>query len=393
MRGSWAAQTVAPIPLDGVWRGPDPLSCLKSFAQAAGLDVLAPEPRLWLVGLPEQLDHAALVVFTYSMTAEGQPAQPTDADVDLARAIAAQLPIRQVAMEYEPVSDREGKAAERIIPVFMGIGTYWVPGEPDTLVAVVSRGAFTFATAGFPVLDMSAYKVRVTRDAGRINVDCLWGGKVTGPLIPGFAEDLDGDGLQEYFFQGVIRDFRDGDEPDLLVAGADGRATQVRADRIAVERKGSGPKHFALFQLLEGTEWPDAANLVYRFSPESSTFVRIGDAAAAAPSGAGRSVVRPEEALAAALGGGEHVKIFAFSDGGAFPASGAEIVRVRQSLLVPGAEIVTVRPHPLWGWFVDRAPAETIEKITPDVPIRIVYKVLTPGYLKVREREKEVLGR
>lgn len=382
--GGGIAITAQPIALDGVWRGADPLSCLQSFAEAAGLKVLVPEPRLWLVGSPEQLDHAALVVFTYSMTAEGGPAQPTDADVELARAIvAAQLPIREVAMAYEPVSDREGKAAKRIIPVLMGVGTYWVPGEPDTLLAVVSRGAFTFATAGFPELDVFAYKIRVTRDGGRIKVGCLWGGGVHGPLIPGFAEDLDGDGMQEYFFTSFMSSFEYDDLPDQILSGADGRATEVITGKLAVEKRASGPKHFAVGILREEVEGADLEDEmpVLRFAEDTRVLeVALPEATATQqrPERAWRP--RPEEALASFLGGGERMRVYVFGKGGAFPVSNPEIIRASY--------------HPVWeNWFFNRAPAETIESIPASLPIRIVYKVLTPGYLKERQKEKEVLGR
>ncbi len=382
--GGGGIETIAqPIALDGVWRGADPLSCLRSFAEAAGLKVLVPEPGLWLVGSPEQLDHAALVVFTYSMTAEGEPANPTDADVELARAILAQLPIRQVAMEYEPVSDREGNATERIIPVLMGVGTYWVPGEPDTLLAVVSRGAFTFATAGFPVLDVSAYKIRVTRDGGRIKVGCLWGRGANGPLIPGFAEDLDGDGMQEYFFKSFLSSLKYDDLPDQILSGADGRATEVISRKLAVEKRASGPKHFAVDILREEVEGADLEDEmpVLRFAEDAPVLEVALPEATATQQRAKRALrPRPEEALASFLGGGERMRIYVFGEGGAFP--------------VPNAEILRASYHPVWeNWFFNRAPAETIESIPADLPIRIVYKVLTPGYLKERQKEKEVLGR
>jgi hypothetical protein len=82
------------VPLDAVWRGADPLSCLHSFADAAGLEVAVPKPGYWLLGAPGTLDLAAVEVFAYSIDTTLQPLQPEAAVANLEQVLLATLPIR-----------------------------------------------------------------------------------------------------------------------------------------------------------------------------------------------------------------------------------------------------------------------------------------------------------
>lgn len=210
--------TRVPMPLGGVWRAADPLSCLRSLAQAAGLQVAVPKPGYWLIGTTEMLDPAAVEVFAYSIDTTRQPLQPEGTVADLEHALLAQLPVRDVGPR-----------------ALIGLGYYWVPGEPDTLLVVATHGANTNPSDG-DELGVSAYKVRVHRDGGRIMVECLWGPAmgVSGQPLPGVQEDFDGDGVQDFFFA----EAGDLGRPDVIVSGADGSTlAEVHTGSLAVQKK------------------------------------------------------------------------------------------------------------------------------------------------------------
>jgi hypothetical protein len=355
------AGTRAPMPLDGVWRGTDPLSCLRSLAQAAGLEVAVPKPGYWLLGTKEKLEPAAVEVFAYSIDITIQPLQPEGAVADLEHALLAALPVQEVGPR-----------------ALIGLGYYWVPGEPDTLLVVATHGANTNPSDG-DELGVSAYKVRVHRDGGRVKVDCLWAHRMdlSGQPLPGIQEDFNGDGVQDFVFP----EAGDRDRPDVIVSGADGSTlAEVSAGSIAVQKGTNGAKLFAV-DWLWGKPKPDGHAQLCKYSAETKKMIEAAPAEvtaqAAGAAGAGgfkRHSDEPVDVLAEALGRPEAVRVYVLPG---FETRG-----------VKGAEYVRVHSSSVWGWFLNKNPKQAIEQIPPQLAMHVVFRYLSPGYVQERQKEK-----
>ena len=366
--GDWPAQNAAPLPLDGIWRGADPLSCLRSFAQAAGLEVIVPQPGLWLVGPEVLVRQAALLVVAYSMDPTPQLVRNESAVRDLELAFLARLPIHQ----FLPPFQRHDKTWD-LSPALITLGYYTVPGEPDTYLVQVTQGTFTNPSAGPEQLTTLAAKLHVRREAGKLTVDCLWTKSPNGPLVAGVQEDLDGDGFQDFYFQEAA----DSDQPDLIVSGADGSLTaSVTGETLAVEKNIAGPKRFSVKSL-----WAQPGKArVYRFNAGTKELEVVEPRGASASavsdvqSGPVRSFDWPAQAMAAELGSLDRMRVYCLP-GFLAPHT-------------PGMDLVRLHSSPVWGWFLNRNPREAIEQIPANLAMHVVYKYLSPGYLKERETEK-----
>lgn len=360
--------TRVPIPLDGVWRGADPLSCLRSFAQAAGLEVVVPQPDLWVIGPPELAQSSGLLVFAYSMDITLQPLQSETTVGDLERALLSHLPVREIP---HPAQRDDGTL--ELSSALIGLGYYAVPGEPDTYLIVATKGTFTNPSYGFELLSTVAFKVRVQRRAGQLTVDCLWSRGVTGPLVAGVQEDLNGDGVQDFYFQ----EAGDSDQPDLIVAGSDGSViAKVSGETLAVEKRAAGPKRFSVKALWE----QEGKARVYRFNPETKELAAVGPKTAAASTGGDNKMASvqpvdwPGEAMVAEVGSPEAVRVYCL------PGFRAPHT--------PGTEFIKVHSSSVWGWFLNKNPKQAIEQIPPDLAMHVVFRYLSPGYLKEREKER-----
>ena len=86
-------------------------------------------------------------------------------------------------------------------------------------MVLASQGTSTNASVSYDLLETWAYKVRADRQGGHVKIRCLWSQRVTGPLVPSMREDLNGDGLQDFYFQAVGEDL---DDVGMFLSGADG---------------------------------------------------------------------------------------------------------------------------------------------------------------------------
>lgn len=355
-----AVGTRVPMPIDGVWRSADPLVCLRSLAQAAGLEVAVPEPGYWLVGEPGTLERAAVEVFAYSIDTTLQPLQPEERVVDLERALLNAL----------PVQDMGAKA-------LVGIGYYWVPGEADTLLVVVTHGANTNPSNG-DRLEIGAYKVRVHRGGERVEVECLWGPArgVAGQLLPAIQEDFNGDGVQDFYFQ----EAGDRDEPDVIISGADGSTlAEVCGGSLAVEKDPARAKLMAIGWLWGKPPLRGQGELCQYSAETKKIGVALPERTArsagiAAGEGFRRHSDEPVDVLAEALGRPEAVRVYALPG---FETRG-----------VQGAEYVKVHSSSVWGWFVDHNVERTMNNPPPEgLAVHVLLRYLSPGYLKERDKE------
>jgi hypothetical protein len=355
--------TRVPMPLDGVWRDTDPLSCLRSLAQAAGLEVAVPKPGYWLLGTREMLEPAAVEVFAYSIDITLQPLQPEAAVAELEHALLATLPVRDVGPR-----------------ALLGLGYYWIPGEPDTLLVVATHGANTNPSEG-DELGVLAYKVRVHRDGGRVKVECLWGPAmgVSGQPLPGIQEDFNGDGVQDFVFP----EAGDRDRPDVIVSGADGSTlAEVSGGSIAVQKGATGAKLFAV-DWLWGKPKPEGHAQLCQYSAETKKIeaappeVTAQAAGAAGAGGFKRHSDEPVDVLAEALGRPEAVRVYVLPG---FETRG-----------VKGAEYVRVHSSSVWGWFVNHNVKRTMDNPPPEgLAVHVLLRYLSPTYLKEREKERAV---
>jgi hypothetical protein len=346
-----------PISLDAVWRGPDPLSCLRSFAQAAGLDVVAPQPGFWLVGVPGLLVSDAIEVFAYSPDTKLQPLK-SEAEVRaLERALLAALPVREIGPH-----------------ALVGLAYWWVSGEPDTLLVVATHGANTNPSDGDD-LEVAAYKVRVHNRRGSIAIECVWKRwmDLWGPLLPGIHEDFDGDGLQDFYFQ----EAGDRDKPDVIVSGADGSTiAKLNGESIAVPEDRTGPRLFG-FREVWGSRKPGGHSAVWRYSKQTKR-MELAWPLPSPDGGTDRFAhewEEPGDVLAKALGGPEAVRVYALPG---FEVKG-----------VDGGEYIMARSSSVWDWFVNRNLKWTLDNPPPSrLAVHVVFRYLSPGYLEERQKQK-----
>jgi hypothetical protein len=353
------------VPLDHVWRGATPLACLQSFVQAGGLEVVEPQPGFWLIGAPDAVDKAAILVFAYSPDTTLQPLQSEAAVGDLERALLAQLGTREVSQL-----------------ALVGLGYYAVPGEPDTYLVVATHGANTNPSDGDD-LRVSAYKVRVQRQGGKATLECLWRETgLPGPLLPAVQEDFDGDGVRDFYFQ----EAGDRDLPDLILSGADGSVLAgVVTGRLAVDAGGAGAPLFAV-EHLEGANEDLGHAAVVRYSPEEKAVVLQGAHPVARAAGSATAPQvdqqdrRPREMLARALGRSEGIRVYVL------PGSRPPSYRTPQN---PGTQYVEVQGSPVWSWFVNHNVNRTLKSQPPTgFAVHVLFRYLSPGYAKEREAEK-----
>jgi hypothetical protein len=361
-------QSSRPLPIDGAWHGADPLSCLRAFAEAAGLEVAVPQPGLWLVGSREFVERTAVLVFAYSPDITVQSLQSEASTRDLERAFLSSLPVRQV-----PRPPQRDDGTYELSPALIGLGYYAVPGEPNTYLVVATQGTFTNPTYGLEVLSTTAFKVVAQRGGGHVAVKCLWSAFVTGPLVAGIQEDLDGDGLQDFYFQ----EAGDSDQPDVILSGSDGSViAKVAGETIAVEKDVAGPKRFSVTRIWE----QEGKARVYRVNPESRELAVVGpQVATASAAGTGQPSVLggfdwPADAMAATLGSLDRVRVYCL------PGFHAPHL--------PGMDFVKVHSSSVWGWFLNKNPKQAIEQIPPQLAMHVVFRYLSPGYVQERQKEK-----
>jgi hypothetical protein len=361
--------TVVPLPLNGTWRGDDPLSCLQTFAQAAGLEVVIPQPGLWLIGQAQFVEKAAVFAFAYPMDPSLQPRQDQGGFADLERAFLADLPIRE---SRRPI--QRDDTTWDVGVTMVGVGYYAIPGEPETYLLVGTLGTSTSASVSYDVLETRAFKVRAERQSGRVKVRCLWAQRVTGPLVARVQEDLDGDGVQDFYFQAA----GDTDQPDMILSGTDGSLlAKVAGDTLVVEKGTVGPKMFSVNMIWED----DARAQVHRFNPKTREVDTIAPLTVAPESVAGtpptqtRTFDRPADALEARLGSFSRVRAYCLP-GFRIPSA-------------PGMELVQTRLSPVWSWLLNRNAREAVENVPANLPMHVIFKYVSPGYLEDQKREQQ----
>jgi hypothetical protein len=362
---SWGAVTARPIPLDGVWRGADPLSCLRAFAQAAGLEVITPQADAWLIGPHELLERAALVAFAYPIDPESQGQRSQQEAAGVERALLAQLPIRMV----------EGT------PDWVGVGYYWIPEEPDALLVVTTHGYRApryKMTLGGEVHE-EVFKVKLQRNGDKLTIDCVWGAGAPGPLLLGITEDFDGDGYRDFVFESAEVNT----VPTVILSGATGAPlARLSTLRLAVQKDANGPK-----KLLADSAWQDYNSHgpeVFSYSEDAKTFEpepptptvsAQGGATARKP--ASWAETRFAAPLAAQVGGFQHLRVYYFPDGAA-------------EAMPEGTEETRLRWPAAWfGWVVNDDPQETFERRRKDFPVNILLSYFSPGYLKELEAKRQ----
>jgi len=226
----------------GEWRGEDPLSALRAFLTAGGLDILVPEPGLWIVGTPEDLAKAAFVAYAYPLDPEAQGWQSVEQVGDLERALVAQFGMRNISARDLDNPDEAELGYPPDDPSWVGVGYYWVEGERDTLLVLATQGC-GYCRGTSSDLQARAFKVRLRREGIGLKLECMWAAPVFGPFVPTVAEDFDGDGLRDFVFD-TDRDLAMNMNGGLVLSGADGRPFVRFASGIYVEKNIGAPSDF-----------------------------------------------------------------------------------------------------------------------------------------------------
>lgn len=353
----WGAERDLPR---GEWRGPDPLSALKAFASAAGLEVETPSPDLWVVGTPFWNERSATTIFARPLDPEKQGFQPVSQVGNLERALINQLPVRD--------------GCGRLRRCSIGVSYYFLPDEgPEVLLvqATIPRGSINSPP------QTKVFKVHLDRTGPMIRVDCLWASGAIGPLLPDIAEDLDGDGSRDFVFAGGKYDYG----ANEVLSGPDGhRLIEFIGTELLVEKGTSGAKRVGVATLvrqysdLRGTTRQPPSVLAY--SSESHTFGAVstdnevrGEAVAMENKGAERAIDQTRQTFAAAVGGPANVRAYVLFRSPTRPTFRVEEITVRH--VEPDKEI-------------------TPELVQSGFPARVWFQYKSPSYLEEERRKAAV---
>jgi hypothetical protein len=301
----------------GEFRGPDPLSVFQSFCAAAGLELAIPVPGLWVVREPGGKGMPHVLVFARPLDPEKQGFLPVEQVGDVEKALVDQLPVRECTFWCG-----------------LGVWYYWLPEEGRDVLLVVSQKE---GDPEYQPHSHEVFKVRLDRTGPKIKVECLWAAVVEGPMVPGIAEDLDGDGYRDFVFQGTLYDYGS----NSVLSGKDGRGLlQFRGEELLVEKGVSGGKRVAV-----RAGWVDRAPDRYSkevlprffaFSPEQSKFkaIEVKQPAPAASAAAQPPGEREHDALrrtfAAEVGGAERVRAYVVLFPPTMPSYPVEEIKLRE---------------------------------------------------------------
>jgi hypothetical protein len=343
----------------GEWRAADPLRTLKLFAEAAGLEVRIPSPGYWVIGAPDMWPSSGLTLSVQSLDPAGQGFGSVDEKGAIEKALVDQLPVRDTG------NDR-GRIA-------LDVAYYRIPGEsPETWLVLSSLAEVESSNPYSPFF--KAFKVGLARTGRGIEVECLWASShATGRLVPEIAEDLDGDGVRDFVFQGA------GDKhPDSILSGNTGRLlVDFIGNEIAVEKAAVGPRRFAVDTLVGmevegkkslGTDAWTPGPFILTFDPPSADFNIQDDEDVREEMGSGVHAPGgqfngPRKLLARALGGTHKMRVYLLEPGVSFGNGGAY------------EEV----PQQRYWWNVEPTPAA----IAKGYPARILLRY-GPGALKAK---------
>ena len=371
---SYNGETAAPVPLGKTWRGATPLECLRAFAQDAGLKVAVPEQGLWVVGPPEDVDTTAVVVTAYPFDTSQAPLGG-----DTLRAVLRTLPVRNWRSYVDEVLGQPQA-------VSLALGYYRIPEEDGRFIFVVSN---SFAGGDGAVTGVGpegmTFKVEIDGEGLDAVVRCIWGTPGVGELVPEFAEDLDGDGYRDYLLleeeRGALKPLPG--EYNFVLSGKGGRGlvSYYHTGELAVEKGADGPKRIA----VQGLYRPGGEGLnrtdVLIYDEKEGKFVPVPrETPDAQTEAAEQTKVRttPAEALAAMVGGPDHVVTYDVSTRESIPDSWESISYQKR----------TGRPLPvqlsLWhlcAW--NRGPGEVWRRIFEEglpAPAEVLVQYIPEGY-------------
>jgi hypothetical protein len=348
----------------GEWRAEDPLSTLKLFGAAAGLQVDVPSPGHWVIGPPDFRPSSAFTLSVQPLDPAGQGFKATGEIGDIERALVNQLPVR----------DTDGVRGATALDV----AYYQVAEEGPDVWLVLSSLAWVGSSNPYSPF-YKAFKVRLDRANGQLAVHCLWDSlEATGRLVPEIAEDFDGDGVRDFVFQGA------GDKhPDVILSGSGGRVLLTfRGNELAVEKAAASPMWFAVDTIIgmeiegEPSKGPDS----WREGPFFLKYDRsegdydIGDKtdlqAEAQPvvDAPGGQFNGPRKLLARALGGTNKVRVYLLYPGVHYAGGAYEEV-----------------PQQRYSWNVEVTP----QAVAKGYPARILLRYNSAGFVEKRKPHEE----
>ena len=369
-----SCMTAAPVPLGKTWRGTTPLECLRAFAKDAGLKVAVPEEGLWVVGPKDDVDTTAVVVTAYPFDT-GQALLGGDT----LRAVLRTLPVRNWG-SYVDADLGQPQA------VSLALGYYRIPEEDGRYIFVVSN---SFAGGDGAVTGVGpggmTFKVEIEAEGLDAVVRCIWGTPGVGELVPGFAEDLDGDGYRDYLLleeeRGALKPLPG--EYNFVLSGKDGRGlvSYYHSGELAVEKRTDGPKKIAVQGLYRpGGEGLDRTDVLIYDEKEGRFVPAPRETPDAQAEAAEQTKVRttPAKALAAMVGGPEHVVIYDVSTREPVPSSWERIAELRKT--------GTIAPVQLSLWHLcawNRGPGEVWRRIFEEglpAPAEVLVQYIPEGY-------------
>jgi hypothetical protein len=330
----------------GHFSGNTPLEAVRALCDAAGLQVLTPSPRLWVIDKVKRDTDLSITVFCRRLSLEKSWLE-NDEQADLEMAILNQLPIRT--------------ACVGLADCFMGIGYLPLPDAKTPTLLV--QAMLPVGLAGHAPT-YAVYKIAVERGDSGFNLRCLWACPVSGPIVPEVDEDLDGDGFRDFVFS--VDDYEDA--MDSAVSGLTGATLfEFSGRELVVEQDSVGPKRVAVERVWVGIgderQEPKLGPAVLVFSESDSGF-RVQPNLSG--STAGTTMVPVDSATAKDPGDG---LVRLLRSGSGQPS------RIKRFLLrEPGAvthtdgeQIVTVRR----GWLERVTPA----MVSEGLPARILFQV------------------
>jgi len=340
------------------WRGPDPVSTLRTFLAAAGLELETPSPGFWVIGTEFWNENSATTIFARPLDPERQGFRPASEVGDMERALINQLPVRE--------------GCGRLRSCQIGVSYYWLQEEgPDTLLVQADQ---PLGSQDHPPRT-KVFKVRLDRSGSKIKVSCLWASAATGPMLTDIAEDFDGDGVRDFVFGGGRYDYGTNE----ILSGRDGhRMLEFVGHELLVEKSAPGLKRLGVEDLIESysdlRRYGPATARVLTYSSSDGAFVgdptvnvRPTPIAPAERRDSANPIDDARRVFAAAVGGSENVRAYQL-----FGSPDRTVFRV---------ELVPVR---------DVAPRESItpELVKAGFPARIWFRYVSPGYFAALERKK-----
>jgi hypothetical protein len=338
------------------WRCQRPEECISSILESDDLIHRKGSNGLMVIGDEGILSIATVVVYAYSIN------KPEDIEAyKVAKSFESAL------FSELPIGFWSGSDSFQ----WLGLGYYWIPEEPNSVIVMASFGYSTDEVA-MGRLRSRIYKVNAERIEGEWAISCVWGERGSvGLLAREISEDFDGDGVRDYVFVKP-----DAYYPDFILSGSGGRElAQFSTQIIAVEKvKGKRTRRFAVKH-----EWrsePSFDSRIFTYSENKGSYILDNPV----KSGIYRKNVADEKGIV-------HGKDTAVVFGSKIGDPKGDNMRVyvlpkmRKEKTPENAEVIELSSSESWrDWVVTNNPMKQLTEKNSDDGVRVLYTYFPEGF-------------